>query len=279
MQGHYIIFHFGVQSHHRRFSVLAFKAIIITFSTWRSESHFQFRHSEPSSSHFWFRHSKPSLSLLSFGVQSHHHHIFNLTFRVAFLVSALWAIIIAFLVLAFKAIIVASQFRRSEPSSHFQFDVESHIFSFGVQSHHHRIFSFSVQSHYLFAVSGVQGVVILTFGRLEPSFSAVWHLEPPYLLSLGLQSHHSFPVWHLEPSSYHDQVFVTTFSAFRAIFRCLESSSTLRRSKPSFTFRRLESSFIFRRSDPLFTFRHSKPSFTFRCLESSSTSRRSEPHY
>ena len=59
---------FGVQSHHRRFSVLAFKAIIITFSVWHSESHFQLRHSEPPSSHFWFRSSEPSSSLFSFDI-------------------------------------------------------------------------------------------------------------------------------------------------------------------------------------------------------------------
>nr|CAN63726.1 hypothetical protein VITISV_016105 [Vitis vinifera] len=120
---------------------------------------------------------------LDFVERSHHRR---------FSVSVFRAIIITFSVLAFRAIIVASQFRRSEPSSHFQFDVESHIFSLGVQSHHHRIFSFGVkshhhrifslafratisfkfivQSHYLFTVSGVQGAVILTFRRSEPSF-------------------------------------------------------------------------------------------------------------
>ena len=98
---------FGIQSHVHSsafrviisFSVLAFRAIITAS---------QFQRSEPSSSHFFFQRSEPSLSLLSFGVQSHHHHIFSLTFRVAFSVSAFRAIIIAFLVSAFRSIIIAS---------------------------------------------------------------------------------------------------------------------------------------------------------------------------
>ncbi|KAL6349663.1 hypothetical protein AAG906_041070 [Vitis piasezkii] len=94
---------FGVQSHHYRFSISAFKAIIITF---------QFRRSKPSSFDVQsrilsFRRSELP-SLFSFGIQSH-HRVFSLTFKV---------------------IIITSQFRRSEPSLS--------LFSFSVQSHHCR---------------------------------------------------------------------------------------------------------------------------------------------
>ena len=91
---------FDVQSHHHRFSVSAFRAIIVAF---------QFRHSELSS-------------------------VFRSTFRVASSISTFKVIIIVFssafraiidfhidiqsriLGLTFRVIIITSQFRRSEPS-------------------------------------------------------------------------------------------------------------------------------------------------------------------
>ncbi|RVW36542.1 hypothetical protein CK203_072854 [Vitis vinifera] len=107
-----LLFSFDVQSHHR-------------FSDRRSESRSRFWRSE-------------SLSLLSFGVQSHHCR---------------------FSVSAFRAIIVAFQFRRSEPSSVFRstFRVTSSVsafraiigFQIDIQSH---ILGFSVQSCYHFSV-------------------------------------------------------------------------------------------------------------------------------
>uniref|UniRef100_F6I6R6 Uncharacterized protein n=1 Tax=Vitis vinifera TaxID=29760 RepID=F6I6R6_VITVI len=67
-------------------------------------------------------HSDPSSSLLSFGVQSHHHRILGFSVH--------------------ESSLSLHNFWRSEPSSsHFQLDVQSRIFSFGVQSHHHHIFS------------------------------------------------------------------------------------------------------------------------------------------
>ncbi|RVW24843.1 hypothetical protein CK203_105098 [Vitis vinifera] len=135
---------FGVQSRYH-FLASVFRAIITTslsfgvqsrhrFSDRRSESRSRFRRSE-------------SLSLLNFGVQSHHHYfsqfrrskpssVFRSTFRVVFSVSAF-------------RVVITSQLRCSEPSSlllsvsafraiiDFQIDIQSHILGFGVQSRYH----------------------------------------------------------------------------------------------------------------------------------------------
>ena len=116
-------------------------------------SHFQFG----VQSHFSSScRSESSSSLFSFDVPSHHRLfsvrllepslVFRSTFRVASSVSA------------FRAIITF-RFRRSEPSSCFQF---------GVQSHHH------------FLVSAFRAITALS----------VRHSEPSSLFSFGVQSHH-----------------------------------------------------------------------------------------
>ena len=147
--------------------VSTFRAIIITFLVWRSESHFQFRRSEPSSSHFWFRRSEPSSSHFQLGVQSHHHH---------------------FSVSRFRVIIITSQYRRSESSSsHSQCwrSEPSSLLSFGAQSHHFSVWR--SESHSQFRFSKPSSVFSLTF---RVAFS-VWRSESsPSLFSFGVQSHH-----------------------------------------------------------------------------------------
>ena len=106
------------------------------------------------------------------GVQSHHH----------FLVSAFRAITasqlrrsesLSLLSLTFRVIIIASQFRRSEPSLLlFSFDVQSRVLDFGVQSRYH------------FSASAFIAIIVaFQFRRSEPSLS---------LFSFGVQSHHRF---------------------------------------------------------------------------------------
>ncbi|RVW43613.1 hypothetical protein CK203_104164 [Vitis vinifera] len=185
------------------YSVSAFRAILITLSIGvQSHSHHsQYRRSEPSllsigvqSHHFFsigvqnhphrilqYRRSEPFSSLLSIGVQSHHifsigvqspphrilsigvqshsHHFSVSTFRaITFSASAFRAILIAsqywcsepsssHLCPVFRAIIITSSSRCSEPSSLTRLTL-SHIFSFGVQSHHCLILGFGVQSRH-----------------------------------------------------------------------------------------------------------------------------------
>ncbi|RVW44232.1 hypothetical protein CK203_089473 [Vitis vinifera] len=103
---------FGIQSH--IFS-LAFRA---TFSIWRSESHFEFG---VQSHHHLLSLGVQSPHLLSLGVQS--HHLFSVSmFRATTIFS----------VLAFKATI-SSQFRRSEPSSLLNYDVQCRPSQFDFQ--------------------------------------------------------------------------------------------------------------------------------------------------
>ncbi|RVW93378.1 hypothetical protein CK203_022394 [Vitis vinifera] len=163
------------------------------------------------------------------GVQSHHH----------FLVSAFRAITasqlrrsesLSLLSLTFRVIIIASQFRRSEPSLLlFSFDVQSRVLDFGVQSRYHFsasafraiivAFQFAVQSHHCrFSVSAFRpsSVFISTF-RVAFSISAIRvvitfqfrHSEP----SLSLFSSRS------EPSSVFRSTFRVTssVSAFRVV--------------------------------------------------------------
>ncbi|WJZ91157.1 hypothetical protein VitviT2T_010256 [Vitis vinifera] len=99
----------GIHSHHHIFvrcsksSSLRSLTFRVTFSVsaFRAIISFQFWRSEPSLSHSRFRRSEPS-SLLS------------LTCRVTFPVLAFKAIIASSL--AFRAIVITSQYRRSEPS-------------------------------------------------------------------------------------------------------------------------------------------------------------------
>ena len=126
---HHYFFSFGVQSHHR-------------FSDRHSESHPQFRRSEPSS------------SLLSFGVQSHHRFsvlafraitIFSLAFRAVITSqSAFRAIDISSLgvrshhhsfVSTFKSITISIFDDQIHRHSQFRFSEPSLLLSFGIQSH------------------------------------------------------------------------------------------------------------------------------------------------
>ena len=107
------LFSFGFQSHHRVFR-LTFRVIIITSQ---------------------YRCSKPSSSIFSFGVRSHHYHV--LSFRRSeppSLFSFGFQSHHRVFFLTFRAIIITSQFRRSEPS----------LLSISVQSHPRRIFDFGV---------------------------------------------------------------------------------------------------------------------------------------
>ncbi|KAL6323896.1 hypothetical protein AAG906_005893 [Vitis piasezkii] len=116
---------------------------------------------------FSFRHSKPSSLLDS---RSSHHRFSVSAFRV----------------------IIASQFRSSEPSS---------LLSFGVQSHHR------------LSVLTFRTTIVSQFQRSKPPSSfPVWCLESLSLLSFGVQSHHRFSdsafraiiasqFWRSEPSS------------------------------------------------------------------------------
>ena len=170
---------------------------------------------------FW--HSEP-LSLLS------------LTFRV---VSS---------VLAFGAIIITSVSAiRAKITS--QIDAQSHIFNFGVQSHHCRILGFGIQSHHR--------IFIRRSGPSLISISVQSH--HCRILGFGNQSHHHFLVWRSkslsqfwcsEPSSLPSLTFRVAFSvsAFRAIisFQFWRSEPSLSHSRfwcsepsslPSLTFR------------------------------------------
>ena len=189
---------------------------IILLSLTSRDVSFQFWHSEPSFSYnsmfrasiasqlrrlessFIVWHSQPPY-LLSLGVQSHpsqfliQSRIFSSAFRAT----------IFFFSQAFRATIsYSSMFRATIPSQ------------FGVQSHH--LFSvwrlephlqFGVQSHYFLSLA------------FRAMFS-IWHSESH--LQLGVQSQCPFIVWCSELSSYHDRVFVATFSAFRAIVHSQE---------------------------------------------------------
>ena len=94
---------------------LAFKA---TFSIWHSESHFEFG---VQSHRHLLSLGVQSPHLLSLGVQS--HHLFSVsTFRATTIFS----------ILAFKATI-SSQFRRSEPSSLLNYDVQCRPSQFDFQ--------------------------------------------------------------------------------------------------------------------------------------------------
>ena len=128
-------FQFDVQSHHHRFSASAFRAIMgFQFDVQSHISQFDVQSRILSS-----RRSEPP-SLVSFGVQSH-HRVFSLTFRVIITASQLQCSEPSpllnfgvqshhcrFLVSAFRAIIVASQFWRLESSLS--------LFNFGVQGYH-----------------------------------------------------------------------------------------------------------------------------------------------
>ena len=111
--------------------------------------------------------------------------------------------------LAFRATIV-SQFRRSESSSCFQFDV---------QSHHHHFVVWRSESLSRFRRSKPSSVFSLTFRAAFFSFSVQSH--PHHIFSFGVQSHHyRVPRFrHLESSSLPSLTFRVAFpiSAFRAI--------------------------------------------------------------
>ncbi|RVW37578.1 Gypsy retrotransposon integrase-like protein 1 [Vitis vinifera] len=116
---------FGVQSHHYfqfgiqslyRFLVSAFRAIIVAFQFGVQSRHrFLDRHSE---SHSQFRRSEPS-PCLQYGIQSH-QHFFSFGVRSHHRFSDRRSESLSLLGLTFRVIIITSQFRRSEPSSVFR---------------------------------------------------------------------------------------------------------------------------------------------------------------
>ena len=213
----------------------------VSFSFQHSESHFHFGiqsrilsfsiRIHPLS---LVRHSEPSCTFL-FNIQS---RIFILTFKAALSISASRAII-------------ASQFRRSEPSSLLSYDVQNHPSQFDIQRCQFSVLAFrtilflelDVQSKHCFSVTTFRVVLhslafIATissqFGRSESSF-IVSHLEPHFqfsvqshnfflqlgiqshhFLQLDVQSHHPFSVWRSEPPSLFSLAFRATSPVWRS---------------------------------------------------------------
>ncbi|KAL6319136.1 hypothetical protein AAG906_011216 [Vitis piasezkii] len=200
---------------HSRIFNLAFRFV---FSFWAFDDTIasRFRHSNPSSilsfgiqshHHSQSRHSEP-LSLLSFDIQSHHH-------------SQFWhSEPSSFSILTFRAIIILD----FGVQSHHRFSISATIsifslvfraiivLSFSVQSHHHflvlafRAIIASLVRHSessSFSVSVFRVIIASLVRRLEPSsLLQFWCSEPPFLLSLGIPGHHLFTAWHSEPSSF-----------------------------------------------------------------------------
>ena len=175
------------------------------------------------------------------GVQSHHH----------FLVSAFRAITasqlrrsesLSLLSLTFRVIIIASQFRRSEPSLLlFSFDVQSRVLDFGVQSRYH------------FSTSAFRAIIVaFQFRRSEPSLS---------LFSFGVQSHHRFSDRHSEshPRFRRSESLSLLSLTFRVIITTSLSFGI--QSHHRFSDRHSESHPRFRRSESL-----SLLSLTFRVI-------------
>ncbi|RVW86743.1 hypothetical protein CK203_042830 [Vitis vinifera] len=227
--------------------------------------------------------------ILSFGVQSHHHFL-SLTFRAAFPVPAFRAIIIVsqfrrseplllrltfrvihhrFPVLAFKAI-VASQFWRSEPSLFSVLAFKAIVAS-----------QFWRSEPSLFSVLAFKAIVASQFWRSEPSLFSVWHSEPlslfswrsesSSLFSFGVRAIVASQFWRSEPSLFsvwHSEP-LSLFSFGVQSHYCRFS---VRRSEPSSVFRSTFRVIIitsqFRRSEPSSVFRS-----TFRVASSVSAFR------
>ena len=138
--------------------------------------------------------------ILSFGVQSHHHFL-SLTFRAAFPVPG------------FRAIIIVSQFRRSEPLLlRLTFRV---VFSFGVQSHY--IVRSDVRSHVLLRLA-FRAIIAFQFWRSEPLSLLSFGVQSHHYFQFGIQSLYRFSVWRSEPSALfsfgvqsHHRVYSSTF--------------------------------------------------------------------
>ncbi|RVW45299.1 Pol polyprotein [Vitis vinifera] len=238
------LFSFGVQSHHhflfsvqshRRFSVLAFRAIV-AFQFWRSEpSLFLVWRSEPSSlfsfgvrSHHYSQYRSHHHHYFQFGVQSHHHYFqFGVQSHRRFSVLAFRAI--AIFSLAFRAII-AFQFWRSEPSLFSVWRSEpSSLFSFGVRSHHYSQYR---SHHHHFSV--------LAFGAISSFHSAFRAIttsqfrcpEPSPLLRLAFRAIVITPQFDVH-SHIHQYRLSEPSSHLRSAFRAIVITSQFWRSEPS----------------------------------------------
>ncbi|RVW21924.1 Retrovirus-related Pol polyprotein from transposon 17.6 [Vitis vinifera] len=161
--------------------------------------------------------SKPSFH---FGVQR--HRCFILAFKAVdhFSVLALRATVHSrFMTFGVIRATIVSQFRRSESSSCFQFDVQGHIFSFGVQSHHCHVFSVSVFRAIIASLFGVQShhssvsvfrailVAFLPSSHLRSAFKAITHQYQCLELSSSY-----FQFRHSEPLSLLNLTFRVIFS-------------------------------------------------------------------
>ena len=203
--------------------------------------------------------SKPSFH---FGVQR--HRCFILAFKAVdhFSVLALRATVHSrFMTFGVIRATIVSQFRRSESSSCFQFNVQCHIFSFGVQSHHCHVSRFQCSEPSSHLCSAFRAITHqYQCSELSLSHSQFRRAEPPSFPSLtfrvaflvsvfraiitssfGVQSHHS------SVSMFRAILVVFSVSAFRAIITPqfdVQSHILVRRSKP------LHHSF--RRSEPCF---------------------------
>ena len=186
---------FGVQSHHH-------------FLVWRSESHSQFRHSEPSSIFYlafkaaWSSWYSEPLLIIHFGLQSHH----------------------------------LSSFRRSEPLLIFYLAFRAAwsswysepllIIHFGLQSHHLSLFRCSEPLLIFYLAfraawsSRYSESLLIFIRRSKPLHNSFRHSEP-YFVSFGVQSH----------------IFVSTFRSITSSFWHSGSLHNLfRHSGPHFQF-------------------------------------------
>ncbi|RVW61619.1 hypothetical protein CK203_065872 [Vitis vinifera] len=149
-------------SSHRRFSVLAFRAIAIFSLAFRAIIAFQFWRSEPSLFSVW--RSEPS-SLFSFGVRSHHYSQYR-SHHHHFSVLAFGAI--SSFHSAFRAI-TTSQFRCPEPSPLLRLAFRAIVITpqFDVHSHIHQYRLSEPSSHLRSAFRAI--VITSQFWRSEPS--------------------------------------------------------------------------------------------------------------
>ena len=157
-------------------------------------------------------------SLLSFGVQSHHHSQFRHSEPSSLSISA------------FRAIIT-SQFRRLEPSS---------LLSFGVQSHHHSQFRNSEPSSFL--VSAFRAIITPQFQRSEWSLLIISGIQSHHHVhslafraiispQFGVQSYHSIMIEHSLPPFGHSKPHLLVFRAFIFFGLAFRDASLVRRSK------------------------------------------------
>ena len=193
-----IPFQFGVQSH-CVFSFTMFRVVflsmtfLVTSLVGHAELLFQIGIHR---CFFWFGVQSHHYRIPSFGVRSHHHFLvwrswLHSLFRRSKSSSHLRS--------AFRAIIITSQYRCSEPSSsHFQFRRSEPCFHSYMEFRAIVYFRFGVQSNDLFLFGVQSHIFVLTFRAIA-------------YLRFIVQSRVSIPTWRSEPLP----IFIL---AFRAVF-------------------------------------------------------------